>query len=72
MTHTHDWRCAAILLARREGAPPAVWNSLTHEEQEAFESALHPRPSMMAQFGVWVRRMMATKRGSACPTCGRP
>jgi hypothetical protein len=66
-----DWRCAAILTARKNDAPPAVWNSLTFEEQAAFDLHKHPRVRNLYDFGNWIRRLLSGKR-SACPTCGRP
>lgn len=67
-----DWRCAAVLAALKADAPPAVWNSLTHEEQAAFMLHKHPRVRNLADFGAWVRRLLLGKKEAVCPTCGRP
>jgi hypothetical protein len=67
-----DWRCAAILAARKADAYPAVWNSLTFEEQVAFNLHIHPRPRNLADFGAWIRRLLLGAKPKPCPTCGRP
>ena len=67
-----DWRCASILAARKADAPPAVWNSLTHQEQADFLLHRHPRPRNLSDFGCWIRKLLAGAKTKPCPTCGRP